>query len=319
MVAMEEPMAHIPKIIAGVDGSEDALVAVRWAADRATRCGGELILMCSYAVASFSAAGLDGGLAALDDATLRAGAQRVVDDARQVAEEIVGDADVKICTRVEAGDPASVLTELSAHADMIVIGSRGGGGFADRFLGTVSSAVPAHSKCPVVVVPVRHEGRPFTPVERIVVGVDGSDVASTALKKAVDEAILWDADLTVVTAVPIATGASMMSWVPATVDREGLMEDVRLSMDRSIADARRDRKVRVARHALDGSPAALLTEFSTAVDLVVVGTRGRGGFAGMLLGSTSQTVLQHSTCPVMTVPSRHRDKTPSPTQSWERA
>ena len=312
-------MAHSPKMIAGVDGSEDALVAVRWAADRATRCGGELTLMCAYAVASFSAAGLDGGLMALDDDSLRAGAQRVVDDAKLVAEEIIGDADVRIRTRVEAGDPASVLAELSAHADMIIIGSRGGGGFADRFLGTVSSAVPAHSKCPVVVVPVRQKGRPFTPISRIVVGVDGSDVASTALRKAVDEAILWDADLTVVAAVPIATGASMMAWVPATVDREGLMEDVRLSMDRSIADARRDREVKVARHALDGSPAALLTEFSTAVDLVVVGTRGGGGFAGMLLGSTSQTVLQHSVCPVMTVPSRHRDKTPSPTQSWERA
>ena len=319
MVAMEEPMTHSPRIIAGVDGSQDALVAVRWAADRARRCGGELVLMCAYTVASFSAAGLDGGLAALGDENLRGGAQRVVDAAKRIAEEIIGDADVTVKTRVEAGDPASVLAELSAHVDMIVIGSRGGGGFADRILGTVSSAVPAHAKCPVVVVPVRHKGRPFTPVERIVVGVDGSDVASTALKKAVDEAILWDANLTVVNAVPITTGTSMMTWVPATVDREGLMEDVRLSMDRSIEDAKRGRQVKLARHALDGSPAALLIEFSTAVDLVVVGTRGRGGFAGMLLGSTSQTVLQHSTCPVMTVPSRHRDRTPSPAQSWERA
>ncbi len=307
-------MAHTQQIIAGVDGSEEALVAVRWAAARTARCEGELTLVCAYAVASYSAAALDGGLAVLDDESLRTGAERVVQEARRVAEE----AGVIARTRTEVGDPASVLTELSEDADMIVIGSRGGGGFADRFLGTVSSAVPAHAKCPVVIVPVHKSGRPFTPVERIVVGTDGSDVASTALTKAVDEAVLWNADLTVISAVPIATGIGMMSWMPATVDREELMADICLSMDRSIADAVGDREVQVARHALDGSPAALLTEFSTAVDLVVVGTRGRGGFAGMLLGSTSQTVLNHSTCPVMTVPSRHRDKTPSPTHAWER-
>ena len=60
----------------------------------------------------------------------------------------------------------------------------------------------------------------------------------------------------------------------------------------------------VKRHALDGNAAQLMSEFSTAVDLVVVGSRGRGGFSGLLLGSTSQGVLSHAACPVMVVPSR---------------
>ena len=94
------------------------------------------------------------------------------------------------------------------------------------------------------------------------------------------------------------------------MSREGLDNAVDAALD--------GRQRKVARHALDGSPSSLLIEFSTAVDLVVVGTRGRGGFAGILLGSTSQTVIAHSTCPVMVVPSAHHDVSPDPSQEWSR-
>lgn len=308
-------MTHAPRIIAGIDGSDEALGAASWAADRVRRSGGTLTLVCAYAMATYSSVSLDGGLSLLDDQALQASAERAVADAMSA----LAPKGIDLQARVEIGDPASVLTELSRSADMMVVGSRGRGGFAERLLGTVSSALPAHAYCPVVVVPAHTSGRPFMPVERIVVGVEGSEGASTALKKAVDEAAIWDAELTVVAAVPIAAaGAAGMTWLPAPLNHQELIEDIRESMDISIREAVDGRDVTVARHALDGSPAALLTEFSTAVDLVVVGTRGRGGFAGMLLGSTSQTVLHHSTCPVMTVPSRHRDRKPGPAQSWER-
>lgn len=307
-------MAHVPQFVVGVDGSDEALAAVQWAAANAKRANASLRIVCAYAIASYSAAALDGGLAVLDDSALRAGAERVVEDAVKAVENL----GIEVISQVEVGDPTSVLTELSRHCDLIVLGSRGGGGFADRLLGSVSSSVPAHARCPVVVVPPHRSGKAFIPVHRIVVGTDGSETASNALKRAVDEAVVWDAELTVVAAVPIATGGGMMGWIPPSMDRQSLIDEIRDSLDKAIAEAVGPRKIRVARHALDGSAAALLTEFSTAVDLVVVGTRGRGGFAGMLLGSTSQTVLNHSTCPVMTVPSRHRDKTPSPSLAWER-
>ncbi|WP_022867476.1 universal stress protein [Schaalia vaccimaxillae] len=292
-------------ILVGVDGSTESLAAVSWAADRAVRTGARVHVLCTYALASYSAAALDGGYAVLDDEALKRGAQQVIDEAQAKAKERGAP---NVSGSIEPGDPAGVLVEMSREVDLVVVGSRGGGGFADRLLGTVSSALPAHAKCPVVVVPKHTAGKKFTPVERIVVGVDGSDVASSALRKAIDEAELWDAKITAVSAVPIATGSSMMTWSPTAADHSSLLRDVRKGMNIAIQEALGDRTIDVARHALDGTAASLLIEFSTAVDLVVVGTRGRGGLAGVLLGSTSQTVLSHSTCPVLIVPSDHLGK-----------
>ena len=213
-----------------------------------------------------------------------------------------------VTSSLETGDPAGVLVDLSSEAVLSVVGTRGGGGFADRLLGTVSSALPAHAHCPTVVVPRHTEGAEYTPVKRIVVGVDGSDSARKALKCAVVEAEAWGAELTAVAAVPMASGAGALAWLPAAVDRDQVLADVRSGLDRAVAEAVEGHPgVTVRRHALDGNAAQLMSEFSTAVDLVVVGSRGRGGFSGLLLGSTSQGVLSHAACPVMVVPSRTRD------------
>lgn len=309
-------MGSTEVILVGVDGSTESLAAVKWATDRALRTGGRVHVLCTYALASYLAAALDGGYAILDDEALKRGAKQVVDEAVEIAKTR---GDVRISSSIEPGDPAAVLVEMSAEVDMVVVGSRGGGSFADRLLGTVSSALPAHAKCPVVIVPRHTSGKKFMPIERIVVGVDGSDVPSSGLRRAIDEAGIWDARLTAVSAVPIATGTSMMTWAPSGVDHSAMLKEVRKGMGVAIDHALEGRDIEVARHALDGSPASLLIEFSTAVDLVVVGTRARGGLAGVLLGSTSQTVLGHSTCPVMIVPSDHLGQAESAAPpNWER-
>ena len=236
---------------------------------------------------------------------MRSGAQAVVDEA--VAR--IRDKGVPVTSSLETGDPAGVLVDLSDEAALTVVGTRGGGGFADRLLGTVSSALPAHAHCPAIVVPRHTEGSDYTPVRRIVVGVDGSDSARKALRWAVHEADVWDAELTAIAAVPMASGAGALAWLPAAVDREQVLADVRSGLDRAVADAIEGHpKVVVRRHALDGNAAELMAEFSTAVDLVVVGSRGRGGFSGLLLGSVSQGVLSHASCPVMVVPARTKDE-----------
>ncbi|WP_194949704.1 universal stress protein [Actinomyces trachealis] len=297
-------MAEDEVVLVGVDGSPESLEAVDWAVARAAKAGWRVHLLCAYSLPSFTTASLDGGYAALDDTAIRNGAQSVIDQAAKRA----GGSGVKVTSSLETGDPAGVLVDLSDEAAIAVVGTRGGGGFADRLLGAVSAALPAHSRCPTVVVPRHVEGAEFTPVRRIVVGVDGSDSARKALNWAVTEAEVWGAELTVVAAVPLASGTGALAWLPAAIDREQVLADVRGGLDRAVNKALEGHpNVKVRKHALDGNPAELMAEFSTAVDLVVVGSRGRGGFAGLLLGSTSQAVLSHAVCPVMVVPNRAKD------------
>lgn len=304
-------------VLVGVDGSPESLAAMDWAVARASRQGWRVHVLCAYSLPSFTAASLDGGYAALDDAAIRSGAQAVVDEAVARAEG----SGVAVTSSLETGDPAGVLVDLSDEATMAVVGTRGGGGFTDRLLGTVSSALPAHSHCPTIVVPHRTQGAEYTPVRRIVVGVDGSSSARKALQWAVREAEAWGAELTAVAAVPMASGAGALAWLPAAVDRDQVLSDVRSGLDHAVAEALEGHSaIEVRRHALDGNPAELMAEFSTAVDLVVVGSRGRGGFSGLLLGSTSQAVLSHASCPVMVVPSRSKKETVSRTSTpWGRA
>lgn len=288
-------------ILVGVDGSEASLGALDWAVEEGRRRGWRVHVVCSYALPSFTAAALDGGYAALDDTAIQQGAQAVIDEARERARA----RGFEVSGSLETGDPSGVLVDLSREVDLVVVGSRGGGGFAERLLGTVSSALPAHAHCPVVVVPstpAKAEGN--MPIRRLVVGVDGSDSARVALRQAIDEAIVWDAEITAVAAVPISTGSGSLAWLPAAIDREEVLADVREGLNVAVTAAVAGRDLTVRRHALDGNAAALLAEFSTAVDLVVVGSRGRGGFTGLLMGSTSQAVLQHARCPVMVVPVR---------------
>jgi nucleotide-binding universal stress UspA family protein len=306
-------------VLVGVDGSAPSLKALDWATGYAAAHGFSMHLVCSYTVPSFSTAALDGGYAALDDTAIQDGARAVLEEA--VAR--VRGCGVRTTSDVATGDAAAVLIELSRGAELAVVGTRGRGGFAERLLGTVSSALPAHAHCPTVVVPSRQAtsvwGEKVTPresstVRRIVVGVDGSPAAEAALARAVREAEIWGAELTAVAGVPVGTGAGLLAWLPTAVDHEQVLRDVAEGLDVVVDRVLVDHpEVQVRRHVLDGTGASLLTEFSTAVDLVVVGSRGRGGFAGLLLGSTSQAVLHHAVCPVMVVRAPSRQDEWSPT------
>ena len=304
-------------ILVGVDGSSQSLDAVRWAGARAAHTGSEVHLVCAYSLPSFTASSLDGGYTAFDDTSLQEGAQTILDEAKA----LITDPQITVRTITEPGDPTGVLVDFSKEVKLIAVGTRGRGGFADRLLGTVSSALPAHTQCPCVVIPTYHQGALYTPVKRIVVGVDGSGPSASSLQFAIQEAMIWNAELTVISAVPMASGSGMLAWLPAAVDRDAVLADVRAGIDQSIAQAQAkipgSEKMKIRRHALDGNAAALLSEFSTAVELLVVGTRGRGGFAGLLLGSTSQAVLNHAVCPIMVVPTRPDTKDEMPKQ-WER-
>lgn len=309
-------------VLVGVDGSAPSLRGLDWAAAHAAAHGYRLHLVCSYSIPSFSTAALDGGYAALDDTAIQAGARAVLEE----AEARVNRSGVPVTSDVATGDAAAVLIELSRGAATVVVGTRGRGGFAERLLGTVSSALPAHAHCPTVVVPSRQPATTGVPsggsvraVRRIVVGVDGSPAAEAALEHAIVEAEAWGAELTAVAGVPMGSGSGLLAWLPAAQDHEQVLRDVAEGLDVVVDRALEGHPgLQVRRHVLDGTGAALLTEFSTAVDLVVVGSRGRGGFAGLLLGSTSQAVLHHAVCPVMVVRVPARDDEWSPTDVGRR-
>jgi len=336
-------MTQSDTVLVGVDGSTASLHALDWAGAEATARGARLSIVCSYSLPSFAAASLDGGYAALDDSAIQEGARAVLTEAKERA----GSFDLDVTAAIATGDAAGVLVDMSRDVRLVVVGTRGRGGFADRLLGTVSSALPAHAHCPTVVVPLvgarpsiltnrvmatvspdttestkpaaAGQGAvgvgslvPVGPIRRIVVGVDGSPAAEVALEAALREAETWGAELFAIAGVPMGTGSGMLAWLPAAIDHEQILADVSEGLDVVVDRALAAHPgITVHRHTLDGSGAELLTEFSTAADLVVVGSRGRGGFAGLLLGSTSQQVLHHSVCPVMVATTRAKSATPA--------
>ncbi|HJV99778.1 MAG TPA: universal stress protein [Arthrobacter sp.] len=304
-------------IVVGVDGSDHGQCALVWAAREAERRHRPLHIVTAYSVPIFAASGLDGGYATVDDSVIREGAEAIV---KQALEKVSG-YNIDVDASVENGDASGVLLEMSESAELLVFGTRGRGGFVGRLLGSVSSALPAHAKCPTVTVPLICSDRlgettedkrikaeqarsGHQPVENVVVvGVDGSEQARVAVLEAASQAERLGATLRVVCAVPQYSGS--LAWVPAPMDRKALFADIRVQLDAGMAWLRSHYPhLPMESELKDGSPVDVLVEASRHVELIVVGTRGRGGFTGMLLGSTSDGVLHHAKGPVLVVPDR---------------
>jgi nucleotide-binding universal stress UspA family protein len=182
----------------------------------------------------------------------------------------------------------------------VVVGSRGLGGYAGLVVGSIAVAVATHGHCPVVVVrgaDPQSEPRQEGPV---VVGVDGSATSRTAARFAFQAAALRNAPLVAVHAwsdLPVTT-----VW-ELTTDWRTVQAQESAALDQWLADGRAlCPDVHVEHVVVRDGPARLLLEHARDAQLVVVGSRGRGGFRGLLLGSTSQALIHHATCPVAVVP-----------------
>ena len=286
---------HDNVVVCGVDGSDASFNALKWAAQEAKMRNAVLEILCCHQEPTYPGHRGNAGLTEAD-------AREVVEKAREKT------ADVGVQTSLEAEDPTSALLARSKKAARVVVGARGGsGGFADRLLGSVASALSARAFCAAVVVPSTAV-RDVLPVEHIVCGVDGSETSKIALGLAVREAARWKAKLSCVSAINLS--GSM--WVPGPGYHQEVLDDVRAGLKDTVMKAAEGYKIDAHCHVIEGNPAALLAEFSTAVDMLVVGTRGRGGFAGLLLGSTSQAILHHSVCPTIIVPRRTSENEDAP-------
>ncbi|MFJ4747183.1 universal stress protein [Streptomyces albogriseolus] len=207
---------------------------------------------------------------------------------------------VEVSHVVVTGEPVTVLEAQSRAADLVVVGSRGMGGFVGLLIGSTAVHLAAHGRCPVLVV--REGGDEKGPV---VVGVDGSAAGERAIEFAFAEASLRGAPLraihawTLWNAPPseLHEGADTYVAMP-----EGVAEAEERLVSEALAGCReRYPGVSVESRALRGQTREALIEASRSARLLVVGARGRGGFAGLMLGSVSQAVLHHAHCPVALV------------------
>ena len=309
MAENSTPDIQDPGVIVGIDGSNQSMAALGWAADEANRRGTMLTLVTAYTVPVFAASSMDAGYIAMDDGAIRAGAEAVLKDALNALSGYSG----PVQTVVEVGDAAGVLVDLSERAELLVVGSRGRGGFIGRLLGSVSSALPAHAKCGTVVVPIEYakhiverstaEGKEVGPV---VVGVDGSDQGRLASLEAAKAAQCRGTNLVVVSALPPLGGA--VAWLPTMIDEHAITKDIQEKLDAGAAWLRSHYPdLDITTRLVDGAPVDVLIEETKQAQLTVVGTRGRGGFSGMLLGSTSQGLLTYAQGPVLVVPEKNAD------------
>ena len=286
------------KIVVGYDGSVTSRRAVTWALQEARSRELSVVLVRSYEPPATSVAlGYGGVVPATLVEDLRAEEERELTvGVESAAAEAPG---VEVTGRVLVGSPASVLLGQADTASMIVLGSRGLGGFRGLLLGSVGQQVSSHAHVPVVIVRGASDRQPNG---RVLVAVDGSPASRAAIGYAFDYAARHRMSLHAIHAweVPVFD-APGVTVPPSLAFEEVEDEEIRLTSE-TLAGWRQDfPDVAVTDEAMHGSAERLVVEASADADLLVVGSRGRGGFAGLLLGSVSQAALHHSHCPVVVV------------------
>jgi nucleotide-binding universal stress UspA family protein len=208
---------------------------------------------------------------------------------------------VQVTTELLAGNVIDSLVGESASADSMVVGSRGLGGFAGLMIGSVSMGVAGYAGCPVVIV----RGSSGAQHGRVVVGDDGSPCAQVALAYAAEQARARGVPLHVTYTWQMPVTPSHPAGFSA-VRASSSEQEVRMAAERLSAWREKNRDIEVAGEQVVGHPAEALIKAGETADLVVVGSRGLGGFASAVLGSVSRTVLQHAVCPVAVVRPRPR-------------
>ncbi|MDX2381907.1 MAG: universal stress protein [Acidimicrobiia bacterium] len=276
--------------IVGIDGSDHARSALRWAAAHAPGRTDEIVAVGSYHVPMSLSILMAKRAFDVDRLGIEATTAHDIDVA--LAEEPVG-AEVACVSRVVEGKPAATLVEQCSDVDLLVVGQRGADAGRHSSLGSVSRYCSTHAPTPVAVVPPEWANGEC---RSVAVGFDGSPNAERALRWAVDFAPA-DATIRVIIAIevtPWLVDDLVRARFPDEVEREttrlvakldGLTDDPRVQHCVVLQDARE-----------------ALIEAAADSDLLVVGARGRGAIATMLLGSVTNWLLHHAICPTVVIP-----------------
>ena len=281
-----------PGVVVGVDGSPSSTMAVRWAAREATmRNVGLTLVHVSNPPAVWPAAPIPAEIYQRH----REEARKVLADAIKVAEDSVEGNRPKIDSELLSAAPVPTLIDLSKEAHMMVVGCRGHDALQRTLLGSVSTGLLHHAHCPVAVI---HDEAPILlgPSQLpVLVGIDGSPASELATAIAFDEASFRGVDLLAVHA-----------WTDSDISRVPSMEwatqqsrAAEILAERLAGWQERYPDVTVHRRLVFDRPARHLLDESESAQLVVVGSHGRGGFAGTLLGSVSTAVVHAARIPVI--------------------
>jgi nucleotide-binding universal stress UspA family protein len=275
-------------IVAGIDGSDTALEAAKWAAAVAQQFEEPLVL--THLVHKHKHQEGDDEPAELREA-------RAILDA---AEAAVRAAAPNVATehRIEEGQTAPGLVALSEGARMLVLGSAGTSEMRAMFVGSQVVRVANHARCPVVVWRDKPDGE-LSEGLPVVVGVDGSTLSDVAVAHAFEFASFFRVPVIAVHAWSEQSGLGysetrrFMNWSSHEQREVAVLSEALAGWGEKFPD------VDVERYVERGSARSALLEHSADAQLVVVGSHGHGPLMGALVGSTTQNVMHHARCPVL--------------------
>ena len=270
------------RIVVGTDGSRRADRAVDWAAGRAAALGLPLLILHVVPGRPTPSTPLTAVTASFEEGFHEEALERLERVVRR-AHELHADLDVT--GEIVEGNAAHVLAQASKEAALVVVGARGESApVTVRLLGGVSDQVTAYAVGPIAVIPDEEHASPDGPV---VLGVDESPEARAAMWFAFQSAAERGVPVVAIHAWQDRDSREIVARVTDIVD--GMLTEARAEYP----------EVPVEVRVIHGKPHHELVQASKEAGLVVVGSRGIGGFTGLLLGSTSKRVLRDSHCPVV--------------------